>query len=159
VTRHRPLQRGGEGLFVMTSEFKNALLDNTTGGYCAYCGKYIAREEWHLDHIIPRSRGGSWKYNLIPACGRCNLRKGGYTPGEFKQWLTEKTYKTARAILPIVEEFCNFLSEEEADNIMTALGMLLDDISCAQVQFFVENFEEVSCGSWPNAEQLSKQKS
>ena len=46
---------------------------------CQYCG---APAE-HVDHIIPRSKGGSDDAsNLVAACARCNLSKGARTPQE-----------------------------------------------------------------------------
>jgi 5-methylcytosine-specific restriction endonuclease McrA len=62
-------------------------------GYrCIYCGvvagerqggHYLARADFTLDHIVPRSRGGrnSWG-NTACACARCNQRKGDRTPHE-----------------------------------------------------------------------------
>jgi 5-methylcytosine-specific restriction endonuclease McrA len=43
---------------------------------CQYCG---APAE-NLDHVLPRSRGGShtWE-NVVGACRRCNTRKGDCT--------------------------------------------------------------------------------
>jgi len=38
----------------------------------------------HVDHVIPRSRGGSDDIdNLVPACARCNLSKGARTLQEW----------------------------------------------------------------------------
>ena len=53
--------------------------DNT----CQYCGHRHARADLNLDHVIPRSRGGSttWE-NVVCSCVACNLRKGGRTPHE-----------------------------------------------------------------------------
>lgn len=50
---------------------------------CQYCGKRFATGELSLDHVIPRSRGGrtGWD-NIVCACIRCNVRKGGRTPRE-----------------------------------------------------------------------------
>jgi 5-methylcytosine-specific restriction endonuclease McrA len=47
---------------------------------CQYCGKVLKTEEYTLDHVVPRSKGGlsSW-LNLVLACVRCNKRKGGQT--------------------------------------------------------------------------------
>jgi 5-methylcytosine-specific restriction endonuclease McrA len=47
---------------------------------CQYC---TATEELTFDHVIPRSRGGrtTWE-NIVTACARCNLTKGGRTPHE-----------------------------------------------------------------------------
>lgn len=42
---------------------------------CAYCGKW--NEKLTLDHVIPKSKGGPHysRYNLVPACNRCNVIK------------------------------------------------------------------------------------
>jgi 5-methylcytosine-specific restriction endonuclease McrA len=47
---------------------------------CQYCGE---TKELTFDHVIPRSRGGrtTWE-NIVTACARCNLVKGGRTPAE-----------------------------------------------------------------------------
>lgn len=50
---------------------------------CQYCGRRHPSSELSLDHVIPRSQGGtnSWQ-NIVCACVRCNVRKGGRTPHE-----------------------------------------------------------------------------
>ncbi|MGZ8363029.1 MAG: HNH endonuclease [Caulobacteraceae bacterium] len=47
---------------------------------CQYCTR---GEDLTFDHVIPRSRGGrtTWE-NIVTACARCNLSKGGHTPRE-----------------------------------------------------------------------------
>lgn len=47
---------------------------------CQYCG---CRGELTIDHIQPKSRGGTdtWE-NLVAACQRCNNRKGDRRPEE-----------------------------------------------------------------------------
>jgi 5-methylcytosine-specific restriction endonuclease McrA len=53
--------------------------DNT----CQYCGRKYRRSDLNLDHVVPRSRGGTttWE-NVVCSCIACNLRKGGRTPDE-----------------------------------------------------------------------------
>ncbi|HWE35853.1 MAG TPA: HNH endonuclease [Isosphaeraceae bacterium] len=53
------------------------------GNHCQYCGKRFATNELSLDHVLPRSRGGkaTWE-NIVCACLKCNVRKGGRTPRE-----------------------------------------------------------------------------
>ncbi|NUS74276.1 MAG: HNH endonuclease [Corynebacteriales bacterium] len=48
-------------------------------GRCAYCGAAATT----IDHVIPRSRGGShaWE-NVVAACTKCNHRKADRTLGE-----------------------------------------------------------------------------
>lgn len=53
--------------------------DNT----CQYCGSKYHRAELNLDHVVPRSRGGSTNWeNVVCSCIPCNLKKGGRTPEE-----------------------------------------------------------------------------
>lgn len=53
-------------------------------GYkCAYTGKKLDRDRWSLDHVIPRSRGGSnTPDNVVLADKDINNRKGSLTPKE-----------------------------------------------------------------------------
>lgn len=50
---------------------------------CQYCGKRFTTTDLSVDHIIPRSQGGrtSWE-NVVCACLRCNVKKGGRTPAQ-----------------------------------------------------------------------------
>ena len=53
------------------------------GNRCQYCGKRFPTSELSLDHVLPRSRGGlaNWT-NIVCACLKCNVKKGGRTPWE-----------------------------------------------------------------------------
>lgn len=53
-------------------------------GYrCAYCGNVFTQKELTVDHIIPKSRGGKFKWeNLVCSCVRDNNKKGNKTPEE-----------------------------------------------------------------------------
>ncbi len=48
---------------------------------CQYCGK--RSKSLTIDHVIPRTRGGtsSWE-NLVACCETCNNKKGNRTPRE-----------------------------------------------------------------------------
>jgi 5-methylcytosine-specific restriction endonuclease McrA len=53
------------------------------GNRCQYCGRRFATSELSLDHVLPRSRGGQANWmNIVCACLKCNVRKGGRTPWE-----------------------------------------------------------------------------
>lgn len=48
---------------------------------CQYCGQRLPRPELNLDHVIPRSQGGTSRWdNIVCSCHACNRRKGGRTP-------------------------------------------------------------------------------
>ncbi len=65
--------------------------DNCT---CQYCGIRFPRHELNLDHVIPRSKGGTstWE-NVVCSCHECNRRKGGRTPHEAAMGLLRKPYR------------------------------------------------------------------
>ncbi len=49
---------------------------------CVYCG--VSETQLQIEHLIPRSRGGSDRAsNLAIACEACNLKKGNQTAAEF----------------------------------------------------------------------------
>jgi 5-methylcytosine-specific restriction endonuclease McrA len=64
------------------------------GNRCQYCGKRFPTGELSLDHVMPRSRGGGtdWE-NIVCACVKCNVRKGGRTPAEAGMRLTKPPVK------------------------------------------------------------------
>jgi 5-methylcytosine-specific restriction endonuclease McrA len=65
---------------------------------CQYCGKKFPTTELSLDHIVPRSRGGTndWP-NIVCCCVRCNVRKGGRTPTEAGMRLVALPVKPRRS--------------------------------------------------------------
>jgi 5-methylcytosine-specific restriction endonuclease McrA len=68
---------------------KNILLrDHNT---CQYCGRVASPHDLTLDHVVPRSRGGSsgWE-NLVACCRPCNNRKGDRTPEEARMRLLKR---------------------------------------------------------------------
>jgi 5-methylcytosine-specific restriction endonuclease McrA len=65
--------------------------------HCQYCGKRFSTSELSLDHIIPRSLGGkaAWD-NIVCACTKCNVKKGGKTPHQAHMKLIKKPIKPKR---------------------------------------------------------------
>lgn len=67
-------------------------------GRCAYCGGHAET----VDHIIPRSRGGSLTWdNAVAACIRCNHRKANRTPSEAGMQLLFLPVAPRRVPLPL----------------------------------------------------------
>lgn len=64
---------------------------------CQYCDKRFPQAELSLDHVVPRSRGGqaTWD-NIVCACLKCNVRKGGRTPREAGMKLRTRPRKPSR---------------------------------------------------------------
>ena len=51
---------------------------------CEYCGKKIKKHNWHLDHVIPLSKGGKNRLeNLCVACKDCNIMKHSMLKSDF----------------------------------------------------------------------------
>ena len=64
---------------------------------CQYCGRRRPTTELSLDHVIPRSQGGTnaWD-NIVCACVRCNVKKGGRTPEQAHMVLVRKPVQPRR---------------------------------------------------------------
>ena len=64
---------------------------------CQYCGRRFGVHNLSLDHVIPRSRGGqtTWE-NIVAACLKCNVQKGGRTPKEAGMTLCRPPHKPAQ---------------------------------------------------------------
>lgn len=64
---------------------------------CQYCGKHYHTSELSLDHVIPKKMGGnaSWE-NIVCACLKCNIKKGGRTPKQANLKLVTKPVKPKR---------------------------------------------------------------
>lgn len=60
------------------AELRSAVLERDHS-ICRYCGRRA--QTLHIDHVIPLNLGGKSTFdNLVCACSKCNLRKGGRTP-------------------------------------------------------------------------------
>ena len=73
---------------------------------CQYCRRRFSSAELSLDHVVPRSRGGrtTWD-NIVTACLKCNVVKGGRTPREAGMELVTRPRKPTRS--PLLAETVN----------------------------------------------------
>lgn len=74
----------------ITDRLRETLLRRDDGAFCAYCGLsgtgLLDPDEnvWQIDHLIPRSKGGSDHYdNLVLACEFCNRSKRTLSAAQF----------------------------------------------------------------------------
>ena len=75
-------------------------------GHCQYCGKKLNRGRFTLDHVIPKSKGGSTDWNnLVVSCERCNIKKGDKSLKEVGFTLNPKPCQPKTSFLfTIIEE-------------------------------------------------------
>ena len=67
---------------------------------CQYCGRRLPANQLSLDHVIPRSRGGETTWdNVVCACLKCNVKKGGHTPNEAHMRLCQMPTRPAQSPL------------------------------------------------------------
>lgn len=63
---------------------------------CQYCGRFADS----VDHIRPRSRGGTHTWdNVVAACSRCNTRKRDHFPSEAGMRLARPPRAPSRSTL------------------------------------------------------------
>ncbi len=92
--RRRARKRNAEGSFT-AEDIKD--LYATQGGRCYYCSVEI-ENGYHIEHMVPLSRGGRNDVsNICLACAPCNLRKHTQTATEFKETFKGETNEEAIA--------------------------------------------------------------
>lgn len=84
---------------------------------CQYCGVQPGSENLTIDHVQPRSRGGTstWE-NCVLACLECNKRKADRTPSEAQMPLRKEPIRPAWRPLYAghsvrIESWSKFMSE------------------------------------------------
>jgi 5-methylcytosine-specific restriction endonuclease McrA len=83
--RYRARRRQADGHFTAAEWMDLVKQFAAVCGYCAGPGPLQA------DHRVPLCRGGTnFIDNIIPACARCNQRKGGDTEAEYRHRLAEE---------------------------------------------------------------------
>jgi len=61
---------------VMVEKFTRRQIYERDAGRCHLCGRRVKPNRWHLDHIIPLSKGGVHaRWNVAVSCPTCNERK------------------------------------------------------------------------------------
>ena len=74
------------------------------GNRCQYCGKKFSTSELSIDHVLPTSRGGKTTWdNVVCACVKCNVKKGGRTPREAHLKMMCKPVKPKRCPTMVIK--------------------------------------------------------
>lgn len=75
---------------------------------CTYCGARINRDRASIDHVVPRSKGGSKRVgNLALACTHCNNSKGDRHPLDWA--LTILQGATSAAAVSLLDQLAHDL--------------------------------------------------
>jgi 5-methylcytosine-specific restriction endonuclease McrA len=84
---------------------------------CQFCGVRPGSEELSIDHVVPRSQGGTsnWE-NCVLACVACNKRKANRTPQQalmkLRKLPVRPTWKPVYAAHRVrIESWSKFISE------------------------------------------------
>lgn len=73
------------------------------GHVCQYCG---SKRQLTLDHVLPRSQGGSHTWdNVVTACAPCNARKGARTPEVANMQLRRRPKAPMHPVVAFAENF------------------------------------------------------
>jgi 5-methylcytosine-specific restriction endonuclease McrA len=65
---------------------------------CQYCGHKQPTSELSIDHVVPRSQGGTTLWdNVVCCCLKCNVKKGGRTPAQAGMTLIAPPVKPRRS--------------------------------------------------------------
>ena len=78
---------------------------------CFYCLRELQRDDFYLDHIIPKTQGGhNYKSNLVSSCKTCNTKKNNIDAQPFllqnyrTDLLTQDEYQSQRDKLKYLSE-------------------------------------------------------
>jgi 5-methylcytosine-specific restriction endonuclease McrA len=74
-----------------------------TYGKCSYCGDELTFDNFQMDHVLPRSKGGCDNIeNLRPSFFSCNMSKGTRNLEEFREKITAKIQLGKHQVLHIL---------------------------------------------------------
>lgn len=86
--------------------------------YCCYCQRWLVYPlRYTLEHIVPRSRGGSYKKaNLLPCCRGCNTWSGNKPLTVFKRQVHH--YLTSGNLHPRYSEALHYAVLDGITNVL-----------------------------------------
>lgn len=115
-----------------------------TDGKCSYCGSELDPFEFHREHAIPASRGGTDRVkNIIPSCRMCNSRKRQRTLAEFRAYIRDYPICLLDAIKAHLDKYQLCLPDSEylihriEDKSFELRGLLME----LNPEFYIDNLE------------------
>jgi len=122
----------------MTRTRRDKIFDMTKGR-CAYCGISLRFDTFHIEHMIPRTRGGrNALVNIVPSCKECNQSKSKRTVPEFRQWIKDggKGGIDAANAFAEMAKFYEWVTPMLAPGIPEELAACLTSIANDLTEFF-----------------------
>lgn len=113
---------------------------------CQYCGGASGDPVLEIEHMKPKSRGGSSSIrNLTVACHTCNQLKGSLTPEEWLASLRSKAKKAKldEARIKGIQNVINSRETEKSNRYCAWVNITRRRIE----SFLFEKFEDVECSS------------
>ena len=72
-------------------------------GKCQYCGIHVSPDNYTLDHVVPKTRGGTTHWgNVVACCYSCNQKKGDKSVQQAGMRLLKPVVKPQ--VLPYIQD-------------------------------------------------------
>jgi 5-methylcytosine-specific restriction endonuclease McrA len=72
-------------------------------GKCQYCGIHVSPDSYTLDHVVPKTRGGTTHWgNVVTCCYPCNQKKGDKSVQQAGMRLLKPVVKPQ--VLPYIQD-------------------------------------------------------
>lgn len=121
-------------------------------GQCFYTGRYVAFEDMHIDHIVPRAKGGkNCIANYVLTCGTINRRKHAKHSDKFAAMAIE--LNQLLYVDTVVEEYRTLLMNKDILGGMVSITSFLKAVGYGKhkkktsfTQFAIRNIASVKTG-------------
>ena len=95
--------------YIQSIKARRQRIFNLTDGRCYYCGCRLDIHDFHIEHVIPQSKGGkNTNGNCVPSCRDCNLMKGTLDLEEFRAKIQNMVHDTTPGRM-----ICKYFDVEE----------------------------------------------
>lgn len=91
-----------------TEEYENTL--EYFNHSCAYCGCELNKDNHHMEHVVPVSKGGgTTQKNIIPSCASCNSSKHTKTLADFYRYSDDFSIERLTQIAKYLAQFTDWV--------------------------------------------------